>query len=324
MAGKLPMKVRVDLRDLWDKEDCPAKKSISALKELIGLPVTVMMEPTILWSELQKHYPDQGTFIPSLTAVIQAWADVLKAKLADESNSEWTDNFLEKVSEGRGGIKARVEARAGTRVVSTFLSKPDSAFIISIPETTPSYRGACGYFTTDFAKILEQDLAPPQENDDWTSVGIPIRSQTHFAASDTVVSTALPTLDSLDRPEVLFARQTPYHLMVRVIHDGILVFGSHQGSLELLAEYLQQYVRNIDNPNVKQQILKTELQKSHLGYGALFDSLSVKPSDHRGRWEDINPILILAFVEGVLGYHPVREGSEGNQWYFKRDVPFRG
>lgn len=226
------MKVRVDLRDHWEKEDCPAKQSISALKELIGLGVTVIMEPTILWPELQKNYPDQGTFVPSIAAVVQAWADVLKGKLADENNEEWTEQFLEQVKEGRGafgGIRARVEARAGTRAVSTFLSKPDSAFVISIPETTPSYRGACAVFQNDFAKLFEKGLATTQENDDWTSIGIPTHSQPQNAASNTTVSNDLPSLDSLQRPEILFARQTPYHMLVKVKHNGILVFGSHQG-----------------------------------------------------------------------------------------------
>lgn len=229
MAAKLPLKIRVGLRDHWDQEDCPVRKSISALKELTGCQVTITMEPTILWPELQKHYPDPETFIPSIAAVVQAWADVLAAKLADETNAEWTDQLLEQINEGSRGIQARVEAKANTRAVSTFLSKPDSAFIISIPETTPSYRGACGYFTTDFAKIFEKGLVAAQDKDDWTAVGIPNRSRPDIAASNTIVSSELPSLDSLQRPEILFARQTPYHLMIRLVPNEIFVFGSHQG-----------------------------------------------------------------------------------------------
>jgi len=63
MAAKLPIKIRMDLRDHWDREDCPAKKSISALKKLISLEVAVIMKPTILRPELQKHYRDQRTFV---------------------------------------------------------------------------------------------------------------------------------------------------------------------------------------------------------------------------------------------------------------------
>lgn len=55
----------------------------------------------------------------------------------------------------------------------------------------------------------------------------------------------------------------------------------------------------------------------------MFDAISITPGDQRASWTDINPILILAFVEGVLGYHPVKESTGEYQWYFKRDVAFR-
>lgn len=72
-------------------------------------------------------------------------------------------------------------------------------------------------------------------------------------------------------------------------------------------------------------IIKAELQSSHLGYGALFDTLSISPGDPRGTWSDINPIFLLSFVEGVLGYRPIGDesGNGGSVWYFKRDVAFR-
>lgn len=70
-------------------------------------------------------------------------------------------------------------------------------------------------------------------------------------------------------------------------------------------------------------ILKAELQASHLGYGALFDSLIITPGDSRSGWANINPIFILSFIESVLGYSLVASGSSDSQWYFKRDVGFK-
>lgn len=70
-------------------------------------------------------------------------------------------------------------------------------------------------------------------------------------------------------------------------------------------------------------ILKSELQASHFGYGALFDSLTITPGDSRAGWASINPILILSFIESVLGYTPVASGSSESQWYFKCDVGFK-
>lgn len=99
----------MDLRDHWEKDDCPAQKSITALKELLGLPVTIQLEPSILWSELQKFYPDQAIFVPSITAVIKTWTDCLARLLADDANANWTEQLLEHVNQGGRNMKARVE-----------------------------------------------------------------------------------------------------------------------------------------------------------------------------------------------------------------------
>ena len=108
---KSPLKVRTDLRDQWEKEDCPAQKSIAALKDLLGLPVTIQLEPSILWSDLQKFYPDQNNFVPSITAVIKTWTDCLAKRLADDANAAWTEQLLEHVNQSGRNLKSRVEVR---------------------------------------------------------------------------------------------------------------------------------------------------------------------------------------------------------------------
>lgn len=99
----------MDFRDLWEKEDCPAQKSISALKTLLGLPINIQLEPSILWSELQKYYPDQSTFVPSIISVVKAWTDCLTNRLADDANAAWTEQLLEHVNKNGRTLKTRVE-----------------------------------------------------------------------------------------------------------------------------------------------------------------------------------------------------------------------
>ena len=86
------------------------------------------------------------------------------------------------------------------------------------------------------------------EDEDWANVTLP--SRTRGQATD-IAPIVMPSLDELPRPEMLFAAQVPYQLIVKIIHNGIVVQGSHQGSLELLAGYLQQYTRNVQNVSVK-------------------------------------------------------------------------
>ena len=99
----------MDLRDLWERADCPPQKSIADLRDLLGLPVTIQVDFTILWSEIQKYYPDQSTFVPSITAVVKAWTDCLARRLADDANATWTEQLLEHANRSGGTLKARVE-----------------------------------------------------------------------------------------------------------------------------------------------------------------------------------------------------------------------
>ena len=70
-------------------------------------------------------------------------------------------------------------------------------------------------------------------------------------------------------------------------------------------------------------IVKTDIHASLFGYGGLFDSVTITPGDPRSGWVNINPVLVLSFVESVLGYTPVVGASGESQWYFKRDVGFK-
>ena len=125
----------MDLCDHWEKDDCPAQKSVTALKELLRLPVIVQLEPSILWSELQKFYPDQAIFIPSITAVIKTWIDCLARRLADDANATWTEQLLEHASQGCRSMKARVE-------VSLFLrggNRKHSVIVLKFPPDTTRF-----------------------------------------------------------------------------------------------------------------------------------------------------------------------------------------
>lgn len=139
--------------------------------------------------------------------------------------------------------------------VKTELAKFGAIFIIGIPESRPAYRNVSAFFVTDLEKVFTQSSnqttsmqAPGTDDEDWANVTLP--SRTRGRASDTL-AIAMPDLDELPRPELMFATQTPYHLIVKLVHNGIVVQGSHQGSLELLAGYLQRYTRDIQNISVK-------------------------------------------------------------------------
>ena len=100
------MKIRVGFRDHWEKADSQAQKSISALTQVIGLPVDVTLEAPMLWRELGKKCPDPDTFVPSIVGVVIDWADRMVYRLEDDANAAWTEQLLETC--GRN-LKARVD-----------------------------------------------------------------------------------------------------------------------------------------------------------------------------------------------------------------------
>ena len=140
---------------------------------------------------------------------------------------------------------------------------------------------------TDFENLFTQRSAQagsPQargaKDEDWADVTLRSRNRGQASA---MAATTMPSLDELPRPEILFASQIPYHLIVKVVHDGMVVQGSHQGSLELLARYLQKHTRNVENISIKvSQALCIRLLFHH----SFPLSTSPKPHAHSGTASD--------------------------------------
>ena len=109
LLSSRPLKIRIGLRDHWENPNSPAQTSIKALKEVLGYQVDVSIDIALLWSELQRFYPNPETFVPSITSVVEAWAECLYARLEDEGNAAWTEKLLDHVMDHGTLIKARVE-----------------------------------------------------------------------------------------------------------------------------------------------------------------------------------------------------------------------
>ena len=114
LLSSRPLKVRIGLRDLWESPNAAAQKAIQALKEVVGYQVEVSIDIALLWSELQRFYPDPETFVPSITTVVQDWAECLTARLENDDNAAWTEKLLEVLMERGTVVKARLEVSLST------------------------------------------------------------------------------------------------------------------------------------------------------------------------------------------------------------------
>lgn len=137
--------------------------------------------------------------------------------------------------------------------VANFWSKEAGEFIIQCPESSPPYsEDPYSSILTDLQNIFEPNSSAKgamsqAEETDWATVNLPGKSK----VTEIAASTALPSVHMLARPEVLFASQVPYHMILQISSGGISVQGSHQPSLQLLKEYLERYAKIDRNDSYK-------------------------------------------------------------------------
>ncbi|KAG8529608.1 uncharacterized protein KY384_006245 [Bacidia gigantensis] len=313
--SQLPLKLRVQLRDHWENPASPAKASIAALKELLGLEIEISFPVANIWDQVKTSFPEQDVFVPTVIGVIQQWTNALKRRLEDEGGS-WTDKLLEEF-DGKS-MHAFVDVFPLGRP-TTILSKSTSppTLQIQIPDSKPPY--APPNFEDDFDNFFESrrlTTAMPQQ--------APIASKmaTRTAAVTSSPPRSLPALDTLARPDILFGSLVPYHMIIDLRSDRLSIQGSHQPSLDLLFRYLKKHIGGNPDTAEKIPLLKVELHRSNFGYGNLQDRMSIERHSEHFKWIELSPVLPIAFIEGVLGYRHVEKQGGSVQWYFKREQPF--
>ena len=78
------------------------------MDEVIGIPVSIQFQWPMLWAQLEKRFPDKTVFVPAINSLISAWQQALKAKLEEEDDTAWSDQFLEAIM-GQSSLTVRVE-----------------------------------------------------------------------------------------------------------------------------------------------------------------------------------------------------------------------
>ncbi|KAI9855481.1 MAG: hypothetical protein M1824_006077 [Vezdaea acicularis] len=343
---QLPTKIRVDIRDHYDPADSAVQKAITALTNIVGYPVSIELEWAMLWAELEQLYPDKATFVPTVAGVLQSWCNALSTRLLDDRFPKWTEELLDKLSPSRQ-IKVYVQVSNTPRPSTTWETKT-SSFTLNLPKSsTTSPARAISGFETDLETIFApktvtfagttSSIHSLAQDDEWADIGVS-SSGSGIGASDTAPHSTsvaegsttapappkldvLPTLSTLPRPDILFRDSPPY--LLHITSSGaqnLTIWGSHQPSLELLAEYFQKWARMNPNDVRKNPRLSVTLAESHFGLGSSRDCVRIA-ADDRSAWIEVNPAAICAFVEAVLGYR--QTFASGASWEYRRDVGFR-
>lgn len=66
--------------------------------------------------------------------------------------------------------------------------------------------------------------------------------------------------------------------------------------------------------------VEVKLQQSSFGLGLMHDRLVLSAESRYAQFE-VSPTIVLALVEGILGYERIY--SDGGQWTYRRDTAFK-
>ena len=100
------------VRELWTKDDAPARKALKSLQDILGRDVLCDPQWQILHELLLPAYPDDGSAVISAVASsVQAWCLGVSELLEDDDDGEaWGESLLEAMEESRaGGLKLLLE-----------------------------------------------------------------------------------------------------------------------------------------------------------------------------------------------------------------------
>ncbi|CAK7237010.1 hypothetical protein SBRCBS47491_009831 [Sporothrix bragantina] len=361
MAGKIPLKLQIGIRDYWEKETSAVQVARAALRKVLGYEIRIDPEWVQLLAALDKTYPDRQTLAQAVAGCVELWCKVLVELLdgadgADAAQQEWAETLMEKLEPQRSlrlYVTVVGDASAPLQVTEpgTAWTEERTAFMLYLPQkravTVPgefeaAYRGGIlNCFKEKPASnvgLAHRPAAPAASGgDDWADVEMDsatgtaniVEPQASVAAPATVSSSSseclpklayLPSLDSLPRPDELFLRP-PYHLIVADYgNKKIVVQGSHSPSLHLLGEYMKRWCRLNHQDSRRPPAVEVQYNQSCWGASPMFDSVTL--TSEANNIFIFNPALVLAFVEGVLGYDKV--STEQGIWTYRRLTPFKG
>lgn len=81
------------------------QQSVELLAKSLGHKVVPQAQWPALWNELKDRFPDKTTFVPTIARYAIAWYERLLWRLDSDLFPEWTEEFLEVLSQAsKGGV----------------------------------------------------------------------------------------------------------------------------------------------------------------------------------------------------------------------------
>ncbi|PPQ70402.1 hypothetical protein CVT24_013140 [Panaeolus cyanescens] len=351
----LPLRIRIAIRDEWDDPKSVLASKVAELKTKLGYEIVPGLSTN--WENFYKvllpYYNTPGTDNIHVVSRISEYAELFYETLSQlvdsrDLDDKWIKSLLGALGTGAEACRLTLDIAdiEGPRPYLSWVPG-DGGFWMSIPRSPPAPKSVV---VTGFQDDLlapnffyEEDEIPdhhtPVQSGErkWVktdiadgkgdpsglegSASVPDISRMHVSSQPErggATKRHLPAVKSLNRPLSLFKETAPYVMIVETTTSPLVVECSHQPSLELLADYLKTWGRQNPSDSLKRSFLKVELHES-LFFAGLVDELTVEPFySTANQKRPINPTIILAFIEGVLGFRETH--TTGKRWVYKMDV----
>ncbi|CCA77757.1 hypothetical protein PIIN_02979 [Serendipita indica DSM 11827] len=241
----LPLQIRVGLRDSFEAPDAPVNEALKKLNETTGYDMTLEIAWIDIWRDLQPKFDDKATFVPTVTQAVALFLQPLDLLLTLPSAARPSPHRVAEAFQ-----EAFLTKMEGIRKPSLFRGEMMTLFLpVEGPEGLRSISSSIG---ADIEKVFTGKAQnTTQSNKETTDDFEVLPKSPTIKATSRVLS--LPQLDTLPRPETLFASLLPYTIIVRRTGNGIDIEGSHQPTLELICEYFKKHARK--NLNDTRQVL---------------------------------------------------------------------
>ncbi|TGZ79815.1 hypothetical protein EX30DRAFT_342155 [Ascodesmis nigricans] len=315
MATKLPLALKVSIRDNTTLPTCKLQKTLSSLTSTTGTPLTLNLDWDTLYRDLLPSFTDKPALIgSSIAETLSFFLTRLTSKL--ESDESFSDQYLSsRIGDVRVVVIKGDEARVMIREKSLYLE---------VIARSP-FEWRVNDNQIDMPTFLESMFATSEPWEDVADVvpGAAATTQPIIAASPAALAGArrlmkvlcLPQESHLQKPDELFAKLLPYILIVRQTSNHVLeVEGSHPATLQLIANYFEKYAAR--NSNGRPEIVR---HTGMWGNGTMLERVSLKWPNARDGWIKFGISVLLSFVEGVCGYSPT--GVHQGDYHFRRDEP---
>jgi len=319
----LPMSARIQVRDNYGKDDSELAKNIAKLSKELSADVVFHLDWSEAWEKLGTSYKDNPQdFVQQLIHIGNDLVQSIQTVI--DANDAWGLSLLGKLEQaGKTQLDLYVKVDSNAKTAQPVWNPIESTITLRLPlytDTTHLYYP--GSIRDAIPTIFDGNF------DDSTSDHAPASSAPSSSASQPVnepssnnggnkkISSAperFPPLSTIPQPSNLSKSTVPYWVTITTIGDSSKITGTHEPTIDLLAEYMEKWGNVTQNRTTS---VKIERLKSAFGQGNVGFVVDRRTNFGPGP----NEVLPLQLLQGPLGYEVTK--TDGRTWVLKRSVPF--